>query len=796
MAAEKKSPTAGDSGAERAKNDKVINFSANPALGKASLAARLNAIFQSDRAQGHSPEMHPVGDKLKPDEIYDWVVEPTPGLWQQHLNGDLNLGLWPLRKDGMCQWGVLDVDRYGEDITTEIAYRIHQKHQIIPPVLPCRTSSGGNRTLLLLEEPVLAEQMVQALTNLADQLDLVLKTNGGDTEIITSNIWMPYRGGSQNICIKHTGAHMSVTEFVNVAERSLVSAANFKKLLELKPPPDDVDGTTYAKSKLAFYCDHLSVMEDNTGRNNYLNKALFCMGTMVGAEWIDEAAVIEALKAAASKAGMDMKKVQALIDRKNGPLARGKLKPPPLLRGGPIVSKVDHHARAALWRTNCRPNLRRWRGDFYDYNTGSYRAIHDDDIKAAVHNWLSGLRTTNDEGMVVPLNPNKNLVDETLASLGSISHIDTTKVPPCWLDGRDSGTDLIAFPNGILNHRTGMLLPSDPNLFTTASLRCDYEATAANAEAWLKFLNEIFDQDQEQIDLLHEVIGIMLTDDISFEKAFAFIGPIRSGKGTIKDMIRYILSEHTVAGPTLASLSTNFGLQPLIGCQLAIIDDLRIKKGKTDQDRLCENILKITGRGLHTIDRKFKSAWTGVLNTKLLLLSNEMPKFEDESSAVASRFIIIRTKQSFYGKEDRTLFEEKLKPERLGVLHLALQGLTNLRKRGHFKITEAGKQSQFMMARLGSKARAFLTECCVLDPEATTAKDVLYAAWKEWCEDNGNIPPGSKETFCSNLYAAAGDRVYASKPRSEGRQVPSVTGVRLSTADDEKPVQGEFVGVR
>ena len=54
------------------------------------------------------------------------------------------------------------------------------------------------------------------------------------------------------------------------------------------------------------------------------------------------------------------------------------------------------------------------------------------------------------------------------------------------------------------------------------------------------------------------------------------IGPTRSGKGTIARMLTALIGSGHVAGPTLASLGTNFGLSPLLGKPLAIISDARL----------------------------------------------------------------------------------------------------------------------------------------------------------------------------------------------------------------------------
>jgi putative DNA primase/helicase len=72
------------------------------------------------------------------------------------------------------------------------------------------------------------------------------------------------------------------------------------------------------------------------------------------------------------------------------------------------------------------------------------------------------------------------------------------------------------------------------------------------------------------------------------------IGPKRGGKGTIARVLRSLLGHNSVAGPTMASLSTAFGLEPLITKSLAVISDARIG-GKTDKSAIMERLLSISG---------------------------------------------------------------------------------------------------------------------------------------------------------------------------------------------------------
>ena len=139
--------------------------------------------------------------------------------------------------------------------------------------------------------------------------------------------------------------------------------------------------------------------------------------------------------------------------------------------------------------------------------------------------------------------------------------------PPLWLDGRadPSPTMLISFPNGLLDYRAQRFLPASPQLFTAHACGFDYAADAPEPARWLQFVDEIFDGEQEQIDTLQEVFGYCLTADNPLQKMFLITGPTRGGKGTIARVIRGLLAEGAVCGPTMASIGETFGLQQMLG---------------------------------------------------------------------------------------------------------------------------------------------------------------------------------------------------------------------------------------
>ena len=136
--------------------------------------------------------------------------------------------------------------------------------------------------------------------------------------------------------------------------------------------------------------------------------------------------------------------------------------------------------------------------------------------------------------------------------------------------------------------------------------------------------------DETAIALLQEYFGYVLCGRLDMQKMLMLIGPTRSGKGTIARVLTKLMGgRRNVAGPTLASMSTNFGLSPLIGKPLAIISDARL--GNVPSHTVVERLLSITGEDPLDIDRKYREHWTGKLPTRFVVMTNELPKFSDSS---------------------------------------------------------------------------------------------------------------------------------------------------------------------
>jgi putative DNA primase/helicase len=417
----------------------------------------------------------------------------------------------------------------------------------------------------------------------------------------------------------------------------------------------------------------------------------------------------------------------------------------------PMVS-----ARSFIERHHTDTNLRsihHQNDTFYAWRQTHYAETPREDIRAQIYGFLDKAARPAGKGKTTPFEPTRSKVANVLEATAAVAQVSRDIFPPAWLDAQPHppAADLIACTNGLLHITTRDMLDHTPAFFSLNALGFDYQADTPRPRQWIDFLAELWPDDQPAIDTLQEMFGLMLTGDTRHQKAFLIVGPKRSGKGTIARVLIKLLGQDNVSGPTLSSMSTNFGLAPLIGKRLAVISDARLGS-RADQSIIVERILSITGEDTLTVDRKNRDAWTGRLEVRFIVLTNELPRLTDSSGALASRFIILTLTQSFIGREDHAL-TDRLAGEMPGILNWSLGGLERLRQRGHFVPPASSDAARQALEDLGSPISAFLRECCDVGQSAWNfiATNHLFDAWCKWCRDNNQDHPGTVQMFGSDL---------------------------------------------
>lgn len=458
-------------------------------------------------------------------------------------------------------------------------------------------------------------------------------------------------------------------------------------------------------------------------------------------------------------------------------------------------SKPMQNARIILRALTVRGvlTLRHWRGSWMRWADRQWAETDAAEIRHHLYGFTENAvwpKVTKDEIVPVGWNPNRAKIADLTDALAAAVWLDSAQEAPSWLgdDDRDP-TRIVACRNGLLDLDGRRLHDHTPLFFNQVAVPFDYAPDAPPPARWLSFLASVWPDDPEAVQALQEWFGYVLSGRTDLEKILLIVGPRRSGKGTIARILTQLIGMANVAGPTMSSLTTNFGLSPLVGKSLAVVDDARMPKQNVET--IVERLLTISGRGMITVDRKHREQWDGKLPTRLMLLSNELPAFRDTSGALPSRLIILTMEISNLGREDLGL-SAALERELPGILNWALDGLDRLTERGRIVEPASSAHAVALLDQGASPIRAFLADRCTVDSAETsfiTPKDDLFAAWQEWCREEARDHPGTKERFSRELFAAQLG-IKEARPRVGGVRTQCYVGVRL----DRPAARGRWSG--
>lgn len=470
-------------------------------------------------------------------------------------------------------------------------------------------------------------------------------------------------------------------------------------------------------------------------------------------------------------------------------------------------------------RDGCR--LRYWHDQWYEWKHGRYQELSKGELRGRatqrVQRYLeqqnvSELRMA-EEGKKLPeaKQVTAHLMNNVLMHLESECLVPNSASQPDWID-RDAAWSeedkeylekkededqrlvklnphdflncngkLVHLPS-FVNSWDNYVSPSSPAFFTTTMLDYNFNPQAPEPTEWLRFLEQVFDGDKDSIDLLQEWFGYCLLPDNSQHKILMLVGPKRSGKGTIAKVLSALVGKENVTSPSLSGLGGPFGLWPLVGKSVAIISDARLS-GRSDIAQVVENLLRVSGDDEVDVHRKCLPRITVNIKARFLIMTNELPRLLDASGAMASRFLLLRMRNSYYGKEDIEL-ASRLLGELSGILLWAIKGWDRLQMRGRFIEPADSEEMAEELEDLSSPIKAFVKDECVVKPHATVTVSELFRVWQVWCNQTGREHPSDIQRFSANLRAAFPQLNKPRQIRQCGARIRVFDGIRLKGEDE------------
>lgn len=293
-------------------------------------------------------------------------------------------------------------------------------------------------------------------------------------------------------------------------------------------------------------------------------------------------------------------------------------------------------------------------------------------------------------------------------------------------------TNIINLQNGVLNLDTLELESHSAKHYCSSVIDTNYDVNS-KCPRWLKFLNQIFNQDQERIDLLQEFFGSCISNQCT-GKAAIFYGSGMNGKSVVSAILQSLIGENAISHISLDQFERPFGLQSLIGKRLNAASELETgdyKLSTANFKAVC------TGDPVH-INIKYESPIETVLNCKLLFLTNNLPDTLDTSYGFFRRLIIFPFDYTVKEDEKDLHLSDKLKSELSGILNWSIEGLKRLERSNYnFTKCEAAESCLEMYKNELNNVGDFFAECFIIDDKSRIRKSELYVYYSRYCVLNG-----------------------------------------------------------
>jgi putative DNA primase/helicase len=301
---------------------------------------------------------------------------------------------------------------------------------------------------------------------------------------------------------------------------------------------------------------------------------------------------------------------------------------------------------------------------------------------------------------------------------------------------------LLGVDNGIIDLRTGDLLPHDRKYLITSLSPARYDP-AAQYPRWERFLSEIMDGSTDMIAALQRMAGYFLTGDVSVQILPIFFGSGSNGKNVFLDTIMGILGPYAEEAPDgLITLRQGdehpTEIADLHGKRLVVASET--EEGRKMRIGL---VKKITGNK-YLKGRFMRQDYFQFERThKTVLVTNNRPIVTESSNAIWRRLRLIPFTVTIpEAKQDKHL-TDRLVAEWPGILAWAVRGCLEWQaRRCDLEFPRAVQEATQEYRNDSDHVADFLTECCVdwrghEGQNMRTPKERVYGAYCTWCRAVG-----------------------------------------------------------
>lgn len=381
---------------------------------------------------------------------------------------------------------------------------------------------------------------------------------------------------------------------------------------------------------------------------------------------------------------------------------------------------------------------------------------------------------------------------------------EATSVWPVSESCFDRNPWLLNLNNGTLSLKTMELRDHDPDDLITQLAPVDYDP-ATTCPRWDRFVREIMEPGDtecpgdkatvltEKAAFLQTYLGYCLSGDTSAEAFLILYGATsRNGKSVCVETVQSILGSYsrTMNADTLMVAKFRDGRSPsediarLAGVRMVSVGEIQ-QGSKLDASR----IKTLTGGDTVTARFLGENSFEFTPRFKLLLHTNHLPQCSDLSVFDSGRALVLPFSRHFEEEEQdkglKRLFRE---PEnQSAILNWLIEGLREYLAHG-LHAPAAVKAATAEYRRDSDKVARFMEERLRQGPEQVVRASLVYAAYKLWCQANGQYAESSRQ-FRQKLLAA-GMRIEKRRPTPTESVTDTLIGYALAGDMDDLPTAG------
>jgi P4 family phage/plasmid primase-like protien len=258
----------------------------------------------------------------------------------------------------------------------------------------------------------------------------------------------------------------------------------------------------------------------------------------------------------------------------------------------------------------------------------------------------------------------------------------------------------------------------------------------------------MFDGDSERIALVHEWFGYCLVHDTSFHKFLILMGEGANGKTVLLLALEALLGSDNVSHVPLELFGERFQLTPTLGKLANVVSEIG------NPNRVAEGYLKsfVAGDPMH-FDRKNNSVINARPTARLILATNVLPRFSDQSLGLRRRLMLLPCNIVIPPQQQDRQLTAKLETELSGIFNWSIRGLLRLRTTGRFTEPNASRVALEEYRDDLNPTRTFLLEAVCLDPLGSVECSVLYSNYT-WAAESDGYKPLDVRAFGKEVHRA------------------------------------------